>query len=190
MNSSVSLFTFNGIIYLNFGLNCSIAYFDEIKPVFENLNELKVKKTYWRDIQNKSENVYKPILMAFMREIKRQFEVNGSIVPSKMTQYLIGTHDYYKLISNPKKQQTRLMVFNLYGSLNQTLATETLNSKIKLPTRIISLEMKPAISFRIHSAESLVVPSLKFDVQLMGVPAGIYTFDIPWLDEKLEIIAE
>lgn len=60
-----------------------------------------------------------------------------------------------------------------------------------LPTEIISLRFKPgskstaelylnngwALSFRIHNASTIVEPSLKFDIQFLGVPANIITIN-------------
>lgn len=36
------------------------------------------------------------------------------------------------------------------------------------------------ISFRIHNASSKVEPSLKFDVELIGQPTGLFIIDMPW----------
>ena len=36
------------------------------------------------------------------------------------------------------------------------------------------------LSFRIHSAESLVIPSLKFDVNMVGNPASMYSNHISY----------
>ena len=66
--------------------------------------------------------------------------------------------------------------------------------KIKLPTRIIELCFKEhskttvnltmdngwAISFRIHNASTMVEPSLKFDIQLLGQPADMFYVDTVW----------
>jgi len=37
-----------------------------------------------------------------------------------------------------------------------------------------------AISFRIHSASTIVEPSLKFDIQLVGQPANLFFIDVAW----------
>jgi len=37
-----------------------------------------------------------------------------------------------------------------------------------------------AITFRIHNAELIVVPSLKFDIQLLGQPADLYYKEVDW----------
>lgn len=41
-----------------------------------------------------------------------------------------------------------------------------------------------AISFRIHNASSRIEPSLKFDIQLVGIPLEIINIEEYWgLDE-------
>ena len=63
-----------------------------------------------------------------------------------------------------------------------------------LPTRIVSLDFVPnkantvelymdggwQFSFRIHNAEKKVVPSLKFDSQIVGMPTTIITINCLW----------
>ena len=89
------------------------------------------------------------------------------------------------------------MPFNVSGTLNQksnTSEPEIKIPKIKLPTRIIELAYKEnskttvvltmdngwAISFRIHNASTIVEPSLKFDIQLIGQPADLFYIDVDW----------
>ena len=63
-----------------------------------------------------------------------------------------------------------------------------------LPTRIVSLEYKPdskntlelyldggwQFSFRIHNASTKVESSLKFDIQIIGMPTTIISIDCRW----------
>ena len=35
-------------------------------------------------------------------------------------------------------------------------------------------------SFRIHNAETYVVPTLKFDIQIVGMPTAIITINCLW----------
>jgi hypothetical protein len=64
----------------------------------------------------------------------------------------------------------------------------------ELPTRIVSFDFKPGsnntlelymdggwqFSFRIHNASSRVEASLKFDIQIVGMPATIISIDCKW----------
>jgi len=85
--------------------------------------------------------------------------------------------------------------------LRGTLAkpSETKRSKYvipvsPLPTRIVCAEFKPGSSttveiymdegwqfgFRIHNASTKVETSLKFDVQIIGMPSNIICIDFNW----------
>lgn len=180
-----------------FGIKCSKNYFDEIAPYFNELKKLKSENIMWRDIENKDEKYYVPILNAFMKELKSQFDIHGDIITKKMIGYLIGTNDFYKLISISSQKITRIIPFNMYGSLNQS-ATDISPCReisiLELPTRVVELNFKKnskttlelimdngwQISFRIHSASSKVEPSLKFDIKLVGQPIALFIIDMPW----------
>lgn len=178
------------------GTPCSRIYFDEIKPIFDMLYNLKANGTNWKDLPDKEGDVYVPLLLAFMREFKRiQTEENAV---AKLVKYLIGSNgkDYYKLIHNIN-HTTTIMPFNINGSLN--LASENNEPNIKypivdLPTRIIELDFKEnskttviltmnkgwSISLRIHNASTKVEASLKFDIQLQSKPEDIYYTNVEW----------
>lgn len=78
-----------------------------------------------------------------------------------------------------------LQSFNIDGTLEW-------GSRIGLPDTIVQFAMKPRskttailhlnkgwqVSFRIHSAESKIIPSLKFDVQLEGSPEKLSRHEI------------
>ena len=114
-----------------------------------------------------------------------------------MVEYLLGTHDFYKVISVDRKKVTQVQPYNLHGALNKSgekqkpkIAVPVIN----LPTRIVSAEFKPKsrttvelyfdegwqFSFRIHNADSPVETSLKFDIQAKGMPATILVLDCIW----------
>ena len=118
-------------------------------------------------------------------------------MPRKMVEYLLGEFDFYKVISIDNKKVTQIQTYNLRGTLNK----EGKRNKPKiivpvsaLPTRIVSLDFKPGskntvelymdggwqFSFRIHNAATLVEPSLKFDVQIIGMPSTIMLINCKW----------
>lgn len=92
-----------------------------------------------------------------------------------MVEYLMGEHDFYKVIK--ENGDVSIQSFNMHGALGW-------GRHIRLPTRLIEAREKDnsdntmiftfnegwQLSFRIHNAESRVVPSLKFDVQIVGLP--------------------
>ena len=102
-----------------FNIPCSDEYFKEIKPYFQELKDLKQQKVMWRDIENKDERFYIPILKAFMNELNRKYKENGSEVTKRMISYLIGINDFYKLIGIDSQRITRIIPFNMYGTLNK-----------------------------------------------------------------------
>ena len=179
-----------------FGLPCSQQYWDDIKPIFDYLSEEKSKGSKWRDLPSKENDVYIPLLNAFVNEVRRSNESDSS-VPRKMVEYLLGEFDFYKVVSIDSKRVTQIQTFNLHGTLNQASSTETPKLSIpiaSLPTRIVSLDFKPGsnntvelymdggwqFSFRIHNAATKVEPSLKFDVQIIGRPAAIIDIECRW----------
>lgn len=184
--------------HLWFNLSTSTEYFSTIAPIFTSLQHMKEKGIAWKSVENKQQVVYLPVLEAFMKELKRLYSKHGSAVTQGLIQYLLGSNgaDYYKLI-HYNNRITRVIPFNLFGLLNQSSAVsdpEMTIPSMLLPTKIIDISLKPnsqttvnltmdhgwAISFRIHSASTLVEPSLKFDVQLIGQPANLFYVDAAW----------
>ena len=80
------------------------------------------------------------------------------------------------------------------GTLNQNSKKEEAKVKIplvNLPTRLVDIQLKPGstnkvelyldngwqFSFRIHNASTIVEPSLKFDIQIEGMPTSIISIN-------------
>jgi type-2 restriction enzyme haeIII len=181
-----------------FGIPSSSVYFEEISLIFAELQNLKGRKVKWRELPDKEQSVYVPILNAFMGELQRAYEKYGDDVTSGLVKYLLGSNgnDYYKLI-HYKNHTARVIPFNLFGTLNQSSNSTDPDSVIPdmdLPTRIIELSFKDgsrttvhltmnngwAISFRIHNASTIVEPSLKFDIKLLGQPSSLFFIDVAW----------
>ncbi len=174
------------------GVPCSKTYFEEIKPVFDMLTEIRDKDraTKWTSIKNMHQVVYIPILNAFKKELLRLDKENPNVVAENLVQYLIGNKDFYKVIKG--KKQVEIQAYNLHGSLNlpfENIKPKARIPKLKLPSRLIevvyqenstttllvSLNEGWQISFRIHNASSRVEPSLKFDINLVSVPHTLFT---------------
>ena len=172
-----------------YGVKCSDCYWNEVKPVFDFLEAEKRKGTSFNNLPSKEDDVYVPLLSAFMKEVKTQVEANDSI-PRRMVEYLLSKYDFYKIISIDKQRLTTIQSFNMYGTLNQASKVQEPSIEIpviELPTNLLYIDFKPnskttvimcfdngwQFSFRIHNAESLVTPSLKFDIQIVGMPAKV-----------------
>ena len=179
-----------------FGVPCSENYWNNIKPVFDYLAEQIAQNKNWNELTTKNTDVYVPLLHAFMNEIKESTRQNPN-VPQKMVEYLLGEFDFYKVISIDSKKITQIQSYNLHGNLNKS--TRTINPKIKipvvmLPTRIVSFDFKPNSSntvelymdggwqfnFRRHNASTKVEQSLKFDIQIIGMPTTIISINCSW----------
>ena len=179
-----------------YNLPCCEDYWLKIAPIFEHLCKLKELKCAWHDMEDKESSVYLPLLNAFMHEIERANKVDSQI-PQRLISYLLGIKDFYKVVSVDRKQLTEFQCFNLRGELNKNgrkCKAKVIVPIADLPNEIISPRLKPksnntvemflnngwTLSFRIHNASTLVEPSLKFDIQFIGVPSNIITINCQW----------
>lgn len=179
-----------------YGMNCSNLYWKDINPIFTYLNSEKDKGLKWSELKDKENDVYIPLLKAFISELKRAYEINPEL-PKKLVEYLLGEFDFYKVISIDNQKVTQIETFNLRGTLNQS--SKHRKPKIivpiaKLPSRIVNVDFKPEsnntielyldegwqFSFRIHNASTVVETSLKFDIQIIGMPVTIITVNCLW----------
>ena len=172
-----------------YSIPCSSSYWSEVKPIFDFLDEEKAKGTYFRDLPSKEEQIYVPLLKAFVNEVSAQVRKNSQ-VPRRMVEYLLSKYDFYKVISIDSQRITTIQSFNMYGTLNlpsRTKAPEIKVPIIDLPTTLLHIGFKPGskttivmcfdngwqFSFRLHNAKDIVDPSLKFDIQIVGMPADV-----------------
>ncbi|MCI8316494.1 MAG: HaeIII family restriction endonuclease [Lachnospiraceae bacterium] len=179
-----------------FGVPCSAQYWADVKPIFDRLKVEKTKGRKWSELPDKEDGVYIPLLKAFMDEINRAYKVDVSM-PEKMVEYLIGTSDYYKVVSHDKKRMTLIHTFNMHDTLNKPskIKVSAISVPIvELPTELVAIKFKGGsnntveiylnngwqLSFRIHSASTKVEPSLKFDVQFIGMPISILNIECKW----------
>ena len=158
-----------------FGSKCSDDYYAAASRVWEYLAPLEQSRVSWQSVERKADTVYVPLQRAFIDEMSRQFDRDAPSRAIRLMRYLLGTHDYYKVYKH-----------------NSTLSIESFNmgrtlswgKSFPMPTGLVRMAMKPGsqttsllvldegwqLSFRVHSAESLVKRSLKFDVQIVGQP--------------------
>lgn len=179
-----------------YGIPCSQKYWEDVRPVFTYFVQEKNKNTLFDNLPDKENDVYIPLLQAFIAEINLQNQIHPDI-PSRLVEYLLGKHDFYKVISIDKQRTTQIQSYNLHGTLNRNGTYRKASMEIpiaSLPTRIVSLDFVPnkantvelymdggwQFSFRIHNAEKKVVPSLKFDIQIVGMPTTIITINCLW----------
>lgn len=179
-----------------FDISCSQTYRDAVTPIFDYLKKEKKKGTLFAELANKETDVYMPILNAFIEEIKYQYQKHPQI-PTKMVEYLLSKYDFYKIISEDSQRLTLVQAYNTHGSLNKPTSKKEPEIQVPiahLPSRIVDIDFKPgsnttvelyldggwSFSFRIHNAERICNDSLKFDIQLIGVPAAIISINCIW----------
>lgn len=176
---------------------CSQEYWNDVTPVFDFLETEKLKGTYFRELKSKEDQIYIPLLKAFIKEVSNQVAQNKEI-PKKLVEYLLSKYDFYKIISEDSKRLTTIQSFNIYGTLNLPSRVEQPALRvplIKLPTALLYIGLKPGskttvimcfdngwqFSFRIHNAKDIIETSLKFDIQIVGMPADVrIKFNCKW----------
>ncbi len=179
-----------------YGVPCSEQYWQSVRPVFAYLDSEKQRHSTFASLPNKVGDVYEPLLSAFRDELLRQYAVHRDI-PARIVEYLIGTYDFYKVICVERRKLTQIQSFNLRGTLNKrssTLVAKETIPRVHLPQRIISIAFAPdrantlelfmdagwTFSLRLHNARTYVESSLKFDIQIVGMPTTIITINCLW----------
>lgn len=180
-----------------YNVPCSSVYWNDVKPIFDFLEVEKNKGTYFRELPSKENQIYIPLLNAFVKEISTQVSKNKQ-VPRRMVEYLLSKYDFYKVISIDSKKISTIQSFNMYGTLNLPSKTQQPTIKVpvvNLPTTLLHIGFKPGskttvlmcfdngwqFSFRIHNAKDVIETSLKFDVQIVGMPADVnIKFNCKW----------
>ena len=185
-----------------FGIPCSQQYFSEVVPLFSELRHMRDSEkanhtqALWADIPDKANRYYIPVLQSFLDELNRLAHDHPE-VPGAMIQYLIGRHDFYKVITDDRHRTTRVEAINIAGTLNRPSGNHSSIvdvPRLRLPTRFYHTGFRPGsdnsvevvcdegwtISMRIHNASSRVGPSLKFDVNLISLPGSIHAQVEPW----------
>lgn len=165
---------------------CSHEYLGKASPVFEELEKICAEDKQSGRVSLWSERgqefisaTYLSLITAFRDELLRikliSREAEGEMA-SAFAQYVVGKHDFYKLIVLPK--QAEIEAYNFKASLSV--------SRMKLPTRLIDVSVRGnntlvatfdrgyAFTLRIHSASSRVQSSLKFDIKADGTPSDLY----------------
>jgi len=174
------------------GTKVSQEYFDTVNPIFENLKKLRQNSNAtmkWSELNDSHVTVYKPILVAFIEEVKRLAKIDAKFA-TKLVSYLVGNKDFYKVIKS--KNSVEIHAFNINGTLNQPF--KSINPKYTIPivplptaikdvafdkvknttTAIITMNNDWAMSFRIHNASTNIEASLKFDINLLNSPKSLF----------------
>ena len=150
----------------------------------------------WNDIPDKASRYYIPILNAFLDEMRRLADRNPD-VPRRLIEYMLGRYDFYKVITDDRRETTRVEAINIAGTLNKPANGHRSIvdiARLRMPSRFYHMGMVPgsdnkveivcdegwALTMRIHNASSKIEPSLKFDVQLASMPPSLHAQVEPW----------
>lgn len=166
--------------YKWYGVPVSVEYQKEIGPIFDLLKKNKGVK--WDESSIDKENsIYIPLLKAFRSEVMRAYNRHGEEIISKLLKHVIGAQDFYKFIS--MKNKYIMERYALDGEVPDSVKMPTKlidfnfkkdkSGKVSENTLIMVLDNDWVLSFRIHNASSKVEVSMKFDVRIIGKPAGI-----------------
>lgn len=189
------------------GHPCSSTYFSHVVPLFNSLSLLKEQGdetgaiAMWSDLNNKEDDYYVPVLESFMGELNRLYKTYPD-VPENLIRYLLGRHDFYKVISDGSDCCTRVIAVNVNGTLGCPVGDFKPASRIRslpMPKKFFHIgfkEVQPGVeskttvqvvcdegwdvAMRLHNASSRIEPSLKFDVRLVSRPAATMAETEPW----------
>lgn len=174
------------------GYSCDYQYWNDIRPVFEEIQPYVHEGRLWCDLDLKEERVYVPLLKAVRDQIKRIWNSYGDAPVANLLHYLIGKNDFYKAIVSTRNRTLEVQGFNINGTLGlPSLKNSPVIrvSQLALPSRLYEIHFVEGstntirlvmdqgwqISMRIHSASKAVENSLKMDIRLEGIPTHIFT---------------
>lgn len=176
---------------------CTDDYWAKTMPVFDYLKNLRATRpgVEFRSLPNVPETILWPVLEGFHLEVIRQIALSsdgGHSFCQSLVQYIIGTKDFYKLINDTSTKSVLVEEFNFNGTLHgkrsafptSLIDVENLEPDNDLverrdPTKVFTFDRGYSFSFRLHTADSLVKPSLKFGIGAVGLPhREIYTHHI------------
>ncbi len=152
---------------------CSTVYWRDTEPVFDELE--RRRGGLWRDLESKHDRFYVPLLNAFIDELKALHTRDPETISESLLRYLLGKHDFYKVVK--ENGEVSIKSYNFAGTLDWGTRTKLsgqiaragLKGRSKTTAEVI-FDNGWQLSFRIHNAESRIIPSLKFDVQIIGSP--------------------
>ena len=180
------------------GTGASPAYWQGVAPIFHKLSEMKAKGLRWDDVYpgdlkdrnlKKLNGVVAPILDAWEDEVMRLIEKERDLAP-RLARYLLGSKSYWKVIAKVPTLQSassnvNVQRFNLEGDMRGapvTLPSKVLRCEIRAGSpareRLIVCNNSFTFGFRLHTAESNVVSSLKFAVKGRRLPVDMNSVQI------------
>ncbi len=172
-------------------VDCSDEYRNDVGSAFSLLTPFF--KSPWRELDSKlKENVYKLVATAFINELQRLEHMHGPIIPENLIRFLLGDHDYYKLLR--KGRTTQIQPINIHGTLAHKCGTSnpvTIIGRLPMSSRFLKIELHSwnrlrvyfdagwQIEMRVHNKDTLITQSLAFETEVLGQPASLVTLLMP-----------
>lgn len=170
-------------------------YFENLAPIWKSLRMLRAANERWENVEKKEE-IYERVLQEFVSALECIARDRSRYdTAANFLKYLIGRHDFYKIMLNVTESTTSVQAFNQHGSLHRGENHENrthLSTRFPIPNDFVRikhasynraevlLEKNWAVGMRIHSASTRVEPSLKFDIRLEGIPSTLQNIVSPW----------
>ena len=158
--------------------NVSQKYCDAIGAVFDYTDKEKDNGAQrWYEINDLHRKVYEPVILAVAKEFQEAILINDKIC-EQFVSYMVGVPDYYKVMAYLGKRVV-VQGFNFSGTLSC--------HRLSYPKKLLSIEpfsQTTIILFfdggwvfgmRIHTADTKLGNSLKWDIKLIGHPDGLYS---------------
>ena len=151
------------------GCACTDRYWKDVRAAFEHLDDHAGQK--WSDLGNLKTCVYLGVICAFEDEFRRLAEEHGARFVRAFWSFLVGVEDYWRV--------------SWYGDKVEILATNpggglpgqpwdrpaALDSIVRTGANTLRIQLGLwAFKLRLHSASTKVETSLKFAVQIAGLP--------------------
>ncbi len=163
------------------------------RDVADHFFKITSQKKPWNDLfTSRLDELYRPVIDAVYAELMEHKE--NAVFVEELFSFLLGTIDFYKVMAFERERLTQVSVFNFNGTLNRKTAKLKAIRQLKktpVPKRILAIAKVDSIltihfdfgwsvRMRIHTAESISTPSLKFDSQLQGIPVELLNLTFPW----------
>ncbi len=188
------------------GIPNSLEFINEISSTIDILIDYTRQNKLWSEITNTNEEkwdtYYVPILTAYKNEIIRMCNMYPD-VPQKLLSYFFGSKDFYKVIMKESQKTTVIEAFNMNNTLGQRAGTIRPIIRIpitNMPSRLVEADFKRKrngdiskttlllifdngwqVSMRLHNKDKIVkLTSFAWDVQLEGLPRGVYIDHRSW----------
>ena len=142
---------------------CSDKYFEAIRPAFDQLLHWKNAGLLWKDDEPilERQRIYKTIQSAFISEL----ETLSSQEIQNLVSYSIGDQDYYKVLRHGTT--TDVHALNFRGTLPTPKLDLSFSDISIVKKKVDSVILKLGaldLVFRIHSADTEVIPSMKIEI--------------------------